>query len=461
MKYYLAIDIGASSGRHILSYVENNKLVMEEIYRFENQVVLIDGHLCWDIDHLIYEVKNGLKKCQELNKIPHTIGIDTWGVDYVLLDKNDEIIKPVYAYRDGRTQDVISLVENKLSSERLYHITGIQKQPFNTIYQLYGDLLKGRLNLACNMLMIPDFLSFCLTGQKKQEYTNASTTGLLDAKKRMWSKEIIDSLNLPEKIFKNLSFAGEFVGEFKKEIQNEVGFNSKVVLVATHDTASAVLAYPSSDDEVYLSSGTWSLIGVENKEPILTSESKKANFTNEGGAFKNYRYLKNIMGSWMIQNIRKEYMKKVKRKVSFQELIALARQSTFEGVVNVNDNAFLAPESMINTIRSFFPNENLEIKDVLNITYHSLAKAYKDAIEEIEQIVGKKYHKLFIFGGGSQDEYLNKLTKNYVKMQVFAGPIEATAIGNVLAQLIKDNVVNNIESARELVFKSFTVKEVE
>ena len=275
MNYYLAIDIGASSGRHILSHMENDKLVMEEIYRFENQMISSNGHLCWDIDHLVNEVKNGLKKCKELNKVPSTIGIDTWGVDYVLLDNEDNIIHPVYAYRDNRTQSVIKLVEDKISLNELYSITGIQKQPFNTIYQLYDDLLSGRLKNASNMLMIPDFLSFCLTGVKKQEYTNASTTSLLDAKNRSWSKKIINRLQLPSHLFKNLSFAGEEVGFLKKEIEEEIGFSAKVILVATHDTGSAVLAYPSSEDEIYLSSGTWSLIGVENKEPILQIVKKQ------------------------------------------------------------------------------------------------------------------------------------------------------------------------------------------
>lgn len=460
MNYYLAIDIGASSGRHILSHMENDKLVMEEIYRFENQMISSNGHLCWDIDHLVNEVKNGLKKCKELNKVPSTIGIDTWGVDYVLLDNEDNIIHPVYAYRDNRTQSVIKLVEDKISLNELYSITGIQKQPFNTIYQLYDDLLSGRLKNASNMLMIPDFLSFCLTGVKKQEYTNASTTSLLDAKNRSWSKEIINRLQLPSHLFKNLSFAGEEVGFFKKEIEEEIGFSAKVILVATHDTGSAVLAYPSSEDEIYLSSGTWSLIGVENKEPILTTNSKEANFTNEGGAYKNFRYLKNIMGSWMLQNIRKEYMQIINKKVTFPEMINLAKTSTFNEVVDVNDNIFLAPTSMIDAIKSIFPNKHLEIQDVLSVTYHSLANAYKNAIKEIEDITGRVFHKLYIFGGGCQDNYLNELTKKYTGLDVYAGPIEATAIGNILVQLIYDGVIQNIQEARQLVYKSFIVKEV-
>ena len=415
MNYYLAIDIGASSGRHILSHMENNKLVMEEIYRFENQMISSNGHLCWDIDHLVNEVKNGLKKCKELNKIPSTIGLDTWGVDYVLLDNEDNIIRPVYAYRDNRTQSVIKLVEDKISLNELYSITGIQKQPFNTIYQLYDDLLSGRLKNASNM---------------------------------------------PSHLFKDLSFAGEEVGFLKKEIEEEVGFNAKVILVATHDTGSAVLAYPSSEDEIYLSSGTWSLIGVENKEPILTTDSKEANFTNEGGAYKNFRYLKNIMGSWMLQNIRKEYMQIINKKVTFPEMINLAKTSTFNEVVDVNDNIFLAPHSMINAIKSIFPNKHLEIQDVLSVTYHSLANAYKNAIKEIEDITGRKFHKLYIFGGGCQDNYLNELTKKYTGLDVYAGPIEATAIGNILVQLIHDGVIQNIKEARQLVYKSFIVREV-
>lgn len=460
MTYYLAIDIGASSGRHILGRMEDGKLVMEEIYRFENFVTKKDGHLCWDIDHLVNEVLEGLKMCKKLNKIPATIGIDTWGVDYVLLDQEGKRIEPVYAYRDDRTHDVIKEVEDKISFEELYSITGIQKQPFNTIYQLCTDKKAHRLDYANDFLMIPDYLAYVLTGEKKHEYTNASTTGMLDAKTFTWSKEIIHRLDLPKHLFKEIRFPETEVGSFKEEIVKELGFDTKVILVATHDTGSAVLAYPSTEDEIYISSGTWSLMGVENQGPILTKDSQERNFTNEGGAYKAYRYLKNIMGSWMLQNIRKEYQKEQDRKVTFPEMIALAKTSTFEKTVDVNDAKFLAPESMIEAIRSCFRGEKLSVADVLNVTYHSLAKSYQETVEEIEKICHKEFHKVFIFGGGCQDMYLDSLTKKYTGKRVFIGPIEATAIGNMLVQLKKDHMVSTIQEAREIVYNSFEIKEV-
>ena len=460
MKYYLAIDIGASSGRHILGHMEDGKLKMEEIYRFENFVINKDGHLCWDIDHLVDEVIAGLKVCKKINKIPTTMGIDTWGVDYVLLSKEGQRIDPVYAYRDNRTQDVIKKVEEKISFERLYAITGIQKQPFNTIYQLYADNLAHRLDNASDFLMIPDYLAYVLTGVKKHEYTNASTTGMLDAKEFTWSQEIIRELGLPHHLFKEISFPETEVGCFKEEIAEELGFNTKVILVASHDTGSAVLAYPSTEDEIYLSSGTWSLMGVENQEAILSKESQQHNFTNEGGAYKAYRYLKNIMGSWMLQNIRKEYQKELGRKVTFPEMIALAQTSTFTELVNVNDAKFLAPSSMIEAIRSCFKEQTLSIADVLSVTYHSLAKSYQETVQEIEEICHKEFHKVFIFGGGCQDMYLNTLTKKYTQKRVFIGPIEATAIGNLLVQLRNDQVVSTLQEARAIVYHSFEIKEV-
>lgn len=460
MKYYLAIDIGASSGRHILGYIQGGKLCMEEIYRFENHVTPQNGHLCWDIEHLTNEVIEGLCQCKKLGKIPSTIGIDTWGVDYVLLDKNGNRIDPVYAYRDDRTQKTIPLVEEILPFSTLYSITGIQKQPFNTIYQLYDDLKEGRLEHAEDFLMIPDYLGYVLTGEKKHEYTNATTTGMLDAKTYTWSKDIISKLGIPSHLFKEISFPEEKVGNLKEEIAKQVGFQSEVILVASHDTGSAVLAYPSSEDEIYLSSGTWSLIGVENQNPILTKQSMESNFTNEGGAYKAYRYLKNIMGSWMLQNIRKETMQELGKKVSFAEMIALARTSSFKGIMNVNEHKFLSPTSMIEAVRSSFPNQELSLADVLSAVYHSLANEYKNAVEEIEKICDKEFHKIFIFGGGCQDLHLDELTKEYTKKRVFIGPIEATAIGNILVQLLKDQVVNDVKEARDLVYNSFEIKEV-
>ena len=460
MNYYLAIDIGASSGRHILGYIKDGVLVNEEIYRFENKLDVIDGHLCWNIEHLFNEVLEGLKVCSKINKIPLSIGIDTWGVDYVLLDKNNQEILPVYAYRDNRTESVIEKVESIVPFAKLYQITGIQKQKFNTIYQLFDDLKKGRLENASDFLMIPEYLNYKLTGIKKHEYTNASTTGLVDASTRNWSSYIIEKLGFPKQLFPLVNEPGTLLGKFSNEIENILGYQSNVILIGSHDTASAVLSYPCLNSEIYLSSGTWSLMGVELNSPNLSLESKRHNFTNEGGINGTYRYLKNIMGLWMLQSIRREMNVIYKRKVSFPEIIELAKTSKFTKTVDVNSDLFLAPSSMIDAIRSCFKTDAMKLGDVISCVYHSLAKEYKNTIEEIELMTNQKYEELYIVGGGSQDNYLNSLTKQYTGKRVFAGPTEATAIGNLVLQMIVNKELNSVKDAREFIRHSFEIKEV-
>lgn len=308
-QYYLAIDIGASSGRHILGHLDGGRLILEEVHRFENRQLRRDGHDCWDLDRLWNGILEGLKRCGASGRVPETVGIDTWGVDYVLLDEKDRPLGGAVSYRDSRTHGVPALVEQAVSSEELYARTGIQRQDFNTIYQLYAQTREApeKLKAACSLLMIPDYFGFLLTGEKRQEYTNATTAGLVNAALKTWDLDLIRRLGLPEKLFGPLSMPGTAVGHLRPEIQREVGFDTQVVLPASHDTGSAFLAVPAKDEHsVFLSSGTWSLLGVENREPLTSESSRKANFTNEGGAWKRFRYLKNIMGLWMIQSIRRE-----------------------------------------------------------------------------------------------------------------------------------------------------------
>ena len=307
--YYLAIDIGASSGRHILGHMEDGKLVLEEIYRFDNKQIHKNGHDCWDMDNLWNGILGGLKACKELGKIPKTVGIDTWAVDYVLLDQQDQVIGDVVAYRDSRTEGMHEVVNSIIPADVLYSRTGIQYQPFNTVYQLMALKREhpDQLAKAEWMLMIPEYFNFKLTGIKQNEYTNASSTNMVNAEAKTWDTEMIAALGFPMKIFHELAMPGTVLGNLLPEIRSEVGFDTTVILPATHDTGSAFLAIPARDDNaVYLSSGTWSLLGVENERPITTSESQAQNFTNEGGAWYRYRYLKNIMGLWMIQSIRRE-----------------------------------------------------------------------------------------------------------------------------------------------------------
>ncbi len=455
MTYYLAIDIGASSGRHILGYIENSKLHLEEIHRFENYITNQNGTLVWDIEHLVSEVKKGIAKCKEIGKIPCTVAIDTWGVDYVLLDESKQEILPAVSYRDSRTNRVINKVESIISAEELYLKTGIQKQNFNTIYQLYADKLSGRLEDAKHFLMIPAYLSYKLTGVIKNEYTNATTTGMVNADTKQWDYEIIDKLSLPKHLFGTLDTPCTVIGNFTKEMQDYAGFDSTVIFAPSHDTASAVCACPIDDNSVYISSGTWSLIGVESLNPIVNEKSMAANFANEGGIDYRFRFLKNYMGMWLFQNVKKN----LNNEFSYDDMMRLAMQSKRFEMLDTNAPDFLAPENMINAIRSYLKNESIPIEVVINSVYHSLAQSYKNAIDEIEKLAGKTIDNVFIVGGGSKDTYLNKLTAQYTGKKVVTGLSEATATGNLLSQIMYDKKIS-LAQARDIVKNSFDIKEI-
>lgn len=479
MNYYLAIDIGASSGRHILGHVENGKMVLEEMYRFDNLQVRKNGHDCWDMDNLWNGIMGGLKACGAAGKIPVTIGIDTWGVDYVLLDENDQVLGDAVAYRDSRNEGMDLEVSKFITPEALYARTGIQKQPFNTIYQLTAQKLEHPEQVvnAKRMLMVPEYLNFLLTGVKKSEYTIASTGSLLDAHKKDWDRELIEMLGLPQDIFGELHMPGTVVGELLPQIQEEVGYNANVILVAAHDTGSAFLAVPAKDDNaVYLSSGTWSLLGVENEKAITTEASRQANFTNEGGAWYRYRYLSNIMGLWMIQSVRRElngvsYVAGKDNRVatgkkwSFPNLIAEAeKEEGFNAVVDVNAPCFLAPESMIQAIKDECARTAQPVPEtvgqIMQCVYTSLSQCYRDAIHALEGLTGKHYTSINIVGGGCQDGYLNRRTAQATGLTVYAGPVEGTAIGNLLVQMIEAKEFENLQAARNSIRSSFEIKEV-
>lgn len=451
--YYLAVDIGASSGRHLLSHIENGKLVLEEIYRFENNLVKSKDGLVWDIENLFSNVLNGIKKCKEIGKIPKSIAIDTWGVDYVLLDENKHEIKPCFCYRDSRTSAVIDEIECLVSPTELYAKTGIQKQNFNTIYQLYADKKNNRLKNAKYFLMMPEYLSFKLTGVCKNEYTNATTTGLVNANAKTWDVDIIYALGLTEVPFLPLSLPSSHVGFLSEDIQKAVGFNCAVLFAPSHDTASAVCACPMADNDLYISSGTWSLIGTEITEPILNDSARKLNFTNEGGIDYRFRFLKNYMGMWLFQNIRRN----LNKKLSYDDMMNLAKNCGEYKYFDVNDNTLVAPKNMIEAIGKLINNDNLGL--ILNSAYHSLAKSYSEAVTEIETVTGKRFNSINIVGGGCQDEYLNALTRDYTGKSVTAGPIEATATGNIISQIISDKKIS-LATARKIVKKSFDIKEI-
>lgn len=455
MKYYLAIDIGASSGRHILGSVQNGKLCLEEIYRFENNLSQGTDGLVWDIDHLVNEVKSGIKQCAALGKIPTTVAIDTWGVDYVLLDNNEKIIEPVFAYRNDRTLKSIPLVEEIISFEALYAKTGIQKLNYNTIYQLYCDKLAGRLERAQYFMMIPDYLSYCLTGVVNNEYTNATTTAMVNAITKTWDGEVIEKLGYPRHLFGKLSLPGYEIGMFSDEMAEYAGFSAKVISCPSHDTASAVAGTPLLDNSLYVSSGTWSLIGAENTEAILGDVARKANFANEGGIEYRFRFLKNYIGMWFFQNIRRN----LNKKYSYDEMMKMAMDCGEYTYIDVMADEFMAPENMVEAIKKYLSKPDMPLDKLLNTVYHSLAKSYNNAVEEIEGIIGKKIDNIFIVGGGSADTYLNALTAKYTGKKVFAGPKEATATGNLISQLMADNGIT-LSKARDIVGKTFNVEEV-
>ena len=462
--YYLAIDIGASSGRHMLGSLEDGKMHLEEVYRFPNGMKRVDGSLCWDVEALFYEIKAGLKRCKEIGKIPSFMGIDTWAVDYVLLDENDRILGKTYGYRDDRTNGMDEKVYEEISMNELYARTGIQKQIFNTIYQLMAVKQKepDLLAKAESMLLIPDYFHFLLTGVKRTEYTNVTTTQLVNPVSKDWDYELIGMLGYPRKIFGEISRPGTLVGNFSKEIQEEVGFDCQVILPATHDTGSAVVAIPTTeDDALYISSGTWSLMGTELMEADRSTESRMHNLTNEGGYEYRFRYLKNIMGLWMIQSIRKEFAE----EYSYGYICEQARKQTIPSIVDCNDDMFLSPSSMIRAVKAYCENTNQQVPqnewEIAAVIYNSLGKCYGDTTLQIEQMTGKKYDCVYVVGGGSNAEYLNQVTAKYTGRTVYAGPGEATAIGNLLVQMLYNQKFRDLKEARECVKKSFEIRKYE
>ncbi|WFR55183.1 rhamnulokinase [Anaerocolumna sp. AGMB13025] len=462
-KYYLAVDIGASSGRHILGCLEDGKITLEEIYRFENGMVKKDGYLCWELDRLFGEIVNGLKKCREIGKIPTSMGIDTWAVDFVLLDSKNQILGNTVGYRDKRTNGMDKKVYEVINEDELYSRTGIQKQIFNTIYQLMAVKTEHPedLKLAESFLMIPDYFNYLLTGNKRNEYTNATTTQLVSPVTKDWDMDLIETLGYNKTMFHTISMPGTLIGNFTEQMKEAVGFDCEVILPATHDTGSAVLAVPANDEDyLYISSGTWSLMGIERKEADSSMVSKAANFTNEGGYDYRFRYLKNIMGLWMIQSVRHE----LKDAYSFARLCELAKETDgFNSKLDVNDDVFLSPDNMVEAIKTYCKETNQKVPSTVGelaaCIYNSLAMSYAETVEEIEKITGKPYSRIHIVGGGANADYLNELTAKYTNKAVYAGPTEATAIGNILAQMLKAKEFVSLEDARNGVFQSFSIKE--
>ena len=434
MKYYLAIDIGASSGRAIVSYLNNEGQQLDEVYRFPNNVTECDGHLIWDIPSLFMNIKEGIRQAFLKYPVIESLAIDTWGVDYCIL-YGERSAERVFAYRDSRTASTIPQVHEKTPFAKLYEKTGIMFNTFNTVYQLYDDLLSGRLEGASEFLMLPEYFSYLLTGVKKKEYTNATTTGLVNANARTFDLELTDALGFPRNLFEvSLCEPGASLGALLPEIASEVGGTTEVILCASHDTASAVEGIPMSADAKapYISSGTWSLLGVKVPSPITNEQALAVNFSNEGGV-GYIRFQKNIMGLWIVQSLRRELCP----EKGFDLIEREAGTSTFQGTFNVNDEAFLAPKSMKEAIDNAFPvgEGPKEECDYFFSAFRSLAISYREAIRELEHLTGEQYEALYIVGGGAKNNLLNELTEKAIGFRVVALPIEATALGNLKIQM--------------------------
>ena len=420
MNYALAIDIGASSGRHIVGWLEDGAISTKEVYRFPNGVTEQNGHLIWDIDALVGFVKAGIAEAKKAFPNITSVSIDTWGVDYVLL-RGDEEVRPVYAYRDNRTETVIPQVHEKISFLQLYCHTGCQFQPFNSIYQLYADKMEGRLDGVTDFFMIPEYLMYKLCGAKAKEFTNATTTGMVNAQTGEFDETILEKLGYPRYLFPKLSQPGTVIGEYE---------GIPVILCATHDTGSAVEGISMDGNHPYISSGTWSLLGVKTPKPITDEESRKANYSNEGGVGYN-RYQKNIMGMWLVNELRRDLCP----DMPFSEIVKAAEESNCELLVDANAPEFLAPKSMKEAFDEATDGKLDTIGDYFRCAYRSLAESYRLALSELERNTETTYKKLYIVGGGAKNAFLNRLTEEATGKQVIALPIEATALGNLKIQL--------------------------
>ena len=464
----LAIDLGASSGRGIVGTFDGKKLSVRENHRFPNEPVNTCGNFCWDILRIFHEIKASISKCAlSDDKDIKSIGIDTWGVDYGFIDKNGALMANPYHYRDLRTEGIQPYAFSKVPFEEIYGVTGIQTMNFNTLYQLVADLRDRKyiVDNADKLLFVPDLLNYFLTGNKFNEYTIASTGALLDAKKREFATELLNKFGIRKDLFCELVMPGHRVGKLTDAIKAEVGnVNADVVNVASHDTASAVIAVPAKrgDEFVYISSGTWSLMGVESPEPIINERSASFNFTNEGGAGRTIRFLKNIMGLWLEQESRRQW-KREGLEFSFDELTEKALESKpFACFINPNDDLFSPQGDMPGRIREYCKKTGQHVPEtigeIVRCIFESLVLCYRQTIDSIESMTGKKYSSINIVGGGTKEKILCQYAADACNRVVYAGPVEATAIGNIAMQAISAGEIKDIAEAREIIRDSFEVK---
>lgn len=465
-KYVLAFDFGASSGRAILAHLENDKIIMEEVHRFSNDPVFVGNTMYWDTLRQFYEIKQGIVKAKQKAKF-ESIGIDTWGVDFGLLNEHGELLENAVHYRDDRTLNMQQKVFSSFPKDKIYNITGIQFENFNTIFQLFALKTKRPwlINQAKTMLLTPDLFNYLLTGEKKAEYTIASTTQLLDAKNKTWSDEIIDNLSLSKELFPDIVSSGTIIGNIKPEICNELGIDkTKVIAVASHDTQSAVVAVPTTEDDfIFISCGTWSLFGTELNEPIINDKAFDLNISNEGGFNQSYNLLKNIIGLWLIQESRRYWISQGK-EYSFAELDLLASQAPeLTCFIDPDSEEFNTAGDIPSRIQEFCKRTNQKppetIGEIVRCIHQSLAMKYRYTLEQIENCTGKTFSAINMLGGGIQSKLLCQMTANASGKKVITGPTEATALGNILVQFMALGEVKDIKHARQIVINSENLSE--
>ncbi len=465
----LAIDLGASSGRGIVGDFDGERLSLRENHRFSNDPVITNGRMYWDILRIFHEIKQSITKTVLDGDDVRSIGIDTWGVDYALIDRFGKMLANPTHYRDRRTEDITDHVSKTLSLERLYATAGIQTLNFNTIFQLAADLREDPaiFERAERLLNIPDLLNYFLTGNMANEYTILSTGALLNAAKRDYAYELMEALQIPTRLFGKIVQPGATIGKLLPQVLEETGnCNADVLTVASHDTASAVIAVPTQEkDFIYISSGTWSLMGTELPEPLINSESEKLNFTNEGGAMNTIRFLKNIMGLWLIQESRRQWRREGK-EYSFAQMEAWAKEcKPLQCFIDPDDASFATPGNMPERVREFCRRTGQHVPEsvgeIVRCIYESLALKYRKTAESIEAMMDKKAKVIHVVGGGTKDKFLSQMTADACGIPVSAGPEEATAIGNLMMQAIALGAVKNLSEARQVVSASFELKNYE
>ncbi len=463
MTKVLAIDLGASSGRAILGTFDGERIALEELHRFTNVSAMINGSLYWDIIGIFDNIKKGLHQCKlKGHEDIQAIAIDTWGVDYGFIDKRGKLMENMYHYRDSRTEPMIAEVESRISADEMYNRTGIQKMPFNTAYQIMDDVVNAPNKVAGaeTMLFVPDLLNYFLTGVKKTEYTIASTSALCNPRTRTFDKDVLDALGIPERIVQQPTEPGTICGTLLPEIAHEVGLPQiPVICCASHDTASAVISVPMSEGETcaFISCGTWSILGVELDTPVINEKSLRHNFTNEGGAFGTTRFMKNIMGLWLVQECRNQWLREG-QSVTFAELEQQARECTIDSYIDPDDLRFFSPCDMADRVKEYCAETGQRVPqgngEVIKCVIQSIARRYKEVLDMLEDVTGKKFDSLRIVGGGIKDKLLCQCAADAIGIPVYAGPIEATATGNIAMQLYTLGKLKDLAEIRRVIANS-------